>query len=117
VKAALYANLLLGTNFSKGSKPSLVCIDSIRWGEYEEWVLTDEADPDPETGVLTTRPEPQYICVEHGDQLPDCFDVDYENHSKKALLNPISTLLSSIGSSWSSVRTYGETESELSEFM
>lgn len=117
VRAALYSNLLLGKNYGEGSKPKLVALDGIRWGEYEDWVTTDDLDVDANTGVLTTKPEPGYICVDEASELPHCFDVDYETHAQKTLKNPISTLLSSIGLNWAAVKSYGEEMPGLEEFM
>ncbi len=81
VRGAKYANMHLGMEFSKGSKPKRVYIKSVS-SKYRK------------TDVL---------CFEYGDQVPPEFNVDWETMLEKTVKQPISRIIEALGWEWADV--------------
>lgn len=78
IRGAKYANIHLGTTFSRGSKPKRVYIKYVK-KKY------------PQTDVL---------CFEYGDQVPPEFVVDWETMLDKTIKQPISRIIEAVGWEW-----------------
>jgi len=81
IRGAKYANLHLGMEFAKGSKPKRVYIKQVK-GKY------------PRTDVL---------CFEYADQVPPEFVVDYETMLEKTIRQPISRIIEGLGWEWADI--------------
>jgi DNA polymerase elongation subunit (family B) len=118
VRGAKYANLLLGTNFQRGSKPKRLYLDRVdgrfyqrleaEYPEITEHPLYDafRRDVSQDKGV---------ICFEYADQLPDEFAVDWEKMLDKTLKGPIARVVEAVGISWDEVKS-GQTQTGLESF-
>jgi len=115
VRGAKYANLLLGTNFQRGSKPKRLYLAKVH---PEFFRAAEEADPklveDPL--YLEFKRDPDVICYEYADQLPDAFEVDWEEMLAKTLEGPIARITEALGVSWDEVES-GQTQTGLGSFM
>jgi len=120
VRGAKYANLLLGTNFGRGSKPKRLYVESVHpdfWRRIE-----DERGLDPQQDPLygTFKREVEngdgVICFEYADQVPDEFDVDWEKMLEKTLKGPIARVIEALDTSWEEVKT-GRKQSGLGSFV
>jgi len=115
VRGAKYANRVLGTNFQRGSKPKRIYIDRVHAGffrrvEDENPGLTD--DP----VYQEFKRDPDVICFEYADQLPEAFEIDWEKMLDKTLEGPIARILEGLDVSWEEVKS-GQDQTGLSEFM
>jgi DNA polymerase I len=81
IRGAKYANLQLGMEFSKGSKPKRVYIRNV-------------ASKYPKTDVL---------CFEYGDQVPAEFQVDWELMLDKTIKQPITRIIEALGWQWADI--------------
>jgi DNA polymerase I len=81
IRGAKYANLHLGMEFAKGSKPKRVYIKQVK-GKY------------PRTDVL---------CFEYADQVPPEFVVDNETMLEKTIRQPISRIIEALGWEWADI--------------
>ncbi|SDF88115.1 DNA polymerase I [Halorubrum xinjiangense] len=116
VRGAKYANLLLGTNFGSGSKPKRLYIEKVHpdfWARME-----DEEGLDPQRDRLygEFKRDPDVICFEYADQVPDEFEVDWEKMLDKTLKGPIERVIEALGMSWEEVKT-GQEQTGLGSFM
>jgi len=127
VRGAKYANLLLGTNFQRGSKPKRIYIE--KSGVHPDFwrYAQDELGLDP-TG--TSREDRLYknfkrdveagdgvICFEYADQIPeDDIDVDWEKMLDKTLKGPIARILEALDVSWEEVKS-GQEQTGLGSYM
>jgi len=120
VRGAKYANVMLGTNFANGSKPMRLYIDSVHpdfWRRME-----DERDLDPGGGSREDRiyrefkRDPDVICFEYADQVPEEFSVDWDKMLEKTLKGPIARILEALDVSWDEVET-GQEQTGLGNFM
>ncbi|TKX53626.1 DNA polymerase elongation subunit [Halorubrum sp. SP3] len=116
VRGAKYANLMLGTNFGSGSKPKRVYIEKVHpdfWARME-----DEEGLDPQRDRLygEFKRDPDVICFEYADQVPDEFEVDWEKMLDKTLKGPIERVIEALGMSWEEVKT-GQEQTGLGSFM
>ncbi|TKX43220.1 MULTISPECIES: DNA-directed DNA polymerase [unclassified Halorubrum] len=116
VRGAKYANLMLGTNFGSGSKPKRLYIEKVHpdfWARME-----DEAGLDPQRDHLygEFKRDPDVICFEYADQVPDEFEVDWEKMLDKTLKGPIERVIEALGMSWEEVKT-GQEQTGLGSFM
>lgn len=80
VRAAIYSNTYLGTNFGKGSKPKRLYIKN----------------------VTSKYPRTDVVCFEYPDQIPPEFVVDLDTMLEKTLQLPLTRILEPLGWSWSS---------------
>jgi DNA polymerase elongation subunit (family B) len=116
VRGAKYANLMLGTNFGSGSKPKRLYIEKVHpdfWARME-----DEEGLDPQRDGLygEFKRDPDVICFEYADQVPDEFEVDWEKMLDKTLKGPIERVIEALGMSWEEVKT-GQEQTGLGSFM
>ncbi len=116
VRGAKYANLLLGTNFQRGSKPKRLYLKKVHpdfWRRME-----DERGFDPQTDPLygEFKRNPDVICFEYEDQIPDEFEVDLDTMLEKTLQGPIARVIEALDMSWDEVKT-GQQQTGLGSFM
>jgi len=116
VRGAQYANEVLGTNFDRGSKPKRLYLEKVHPDFFKRLEAEEGFDPqrDPRYGEF--KRDPDVICFEYADQIPEEFDVDYEKMLEKTLENPISRVIEALGISWEEVRT-GQQQTGLGSFM
>ena len=116
VRGAKYANLLLGTNFGRGSKPKRLYLENVDASFFER--IEDEEGLDPHTDPLygEFKRDPDVICFEFADQVPDGFHVDYEKMLEKTLKGPIARILEALDISWQEVES-GQEQTGLGSFM
>ncbi|WP_247008188.1 DNA polymerase domain-containing protein [Halorientalis litorea] len=116
VRGAKYANLLLGTNFNSGSKPKRLYLRRIHsdfWDRVEAERGLDPAE-DPLYGEF--RRDPDVICFEYEDQIPEEFEVDWDKMLEKTLKGPIERILEALDVSWDEVKS-GQEQTGLGNFM
>jgi len=116
VRGAKYANRMLGTNFGSGSKPKRLYIEKVHpdfWARME-----DERGLDPQRDPLygEFKRDPDVICFEYADQVPEEFEVDWEKMLDKTLKGPIARVIEALGMSWEEVKT-GQEQTGLGSFM
>ncbi|WP_226005870.1 DNA-directed DNA polymerase [Natrinema salinisoli] len=116
VRGAKYANLLLGTNFQRGSKPKRLYLDRVDPSFFER--LEDEEGFDARTDPLygAFKRDPDVICFEYEDQIPEEFEVDYDKMLEKTLQGPIERILEALDISWDEVKS-GQEQKGLDSFM
>ncbi|MDL0120600.1 DNA-directed DNA polymerase [Halobacterium salinarum] len=115
VRGAKYANLLLGTNFDRGSKPKRLYLAKVHpdfWGHVEDEQGIDTSTSDR---YREFRRDPDVICYEYADQIPDTFVVDYDKMLDKTLKGPIERILEALDLSWDEVKS-GQTQTGLGQF-
>ncbi|VTT86983.1 Archaeal DNA polymerase I @ intein-containing [Halorubrum sp. DM2] len=116
VRGAKYANLMLGTNFGSGSKPKRLYIKKVHpdfWARMEEEV---GLDPQRDRLYGEFKRDPDVICFEYADQVPEEFEVDWEKMLDKTLKGPIERVIEALGMSWEEVKT-GQEQTGLGSFM
>ena len=114
VRGAKYANLLLGTNFQRGSKPKRLYLDRVH-PDFFEQVESDGFDAQEEALYTEFRRDHDVICFEYADQVPAEFDVDWEKMLDKTLKGPIARVLEALDISWEEVKS-GQTQTGLGSF-
>ncbi|SEW00961.1 DNA-directed DNA polymerase [Natrinema salifodinae] len=116
VRGAKYANRFLGTNFQRGSKPKRLYLDRIDPSFFER--LEDEEGFDARTDPLygAFKRDPDVICFEYEDQIPEEFEVDYDTMLEKTLKGPIERILEALDVSWEEVKS-GQEQTGLDSFM
>ncbi|PSQ21398.1 DNA polymerase elongation subunit, partial [Halobacteriales archaeon QS_9_67_17] len=116
VRGAKYANLLLGTNVQRGSKPKRLYLEKVHptfWERMEDERGLD-AREDPLYGEF--KRDPDVICFEYADQIPEEFEVDWDKMLEKTLRGPIERILEALDISWEEVRD-GQEQTGLGSFM
>ncbi|UTF53706.1 DNA-directed DNA polymerase [Natronosalvus rutilus] len=116
VRGAKYANLLLGTNFDRGSKPKRLYLERVDPAFFRR--VEDEQGLDPHTDPVygAFKRDPDVICFEYDDQVPEAFAVDYDKMLEKTLKGPIERILEALDMSWEEVKS-GQTQTGLDSFM
>lgn len=116
VRGAKYANLLLGTNFDRGSKPKLLYIEKVHPAFFRR--IEEERGLDPQQNSIYRgfKRDPDVICFEYADQVPEEFTVDQEAMLEKTLGKPISRVLTALDISWDEVKS-GQQQTGLGSFM
>ncbi len=116
VRGAKYANLMLGTNFQRGSKPKRLYLDRVDPTFFER--LEEEEGFDARTDPLygAFKRDPDVICFEYEDQIPEEFAVDYDKMLEKTLKGPIERILEALDVSWEEVKS-GQEQKGLDSFM
>ncbi|MCQ4332609.1 DNA polymerase [Natronomonas sp. F2-12] len=116
VRGAKYANLLLGTNFASGSKPKRLYLKKVHPAFFRQ--IESERDLDPSRDPLygEFKRDPDVICFEYDDQLPDAFEIDYEKMLEKTLKGPIARILEAVDISWDEVKS-GQEQTGLGNFV
>ena len=116
VRGAKYANLLLGTNFGRGSKPKRLYLENVDAAFFERMEAEEGLDPHADPLYGEFKRDPDVICFEYADQVPDEFHVDYEKMLEKTLKGPIARILEAMGVSWQEVES-GQEQTGLGSFM
>ncbi|PSQ39767.1 hypothetical protein BRD13_01740 [Halobacteriales archaeon SW_5_70_135] len=118
VRGAKYANLLLGTNFGRGSKPKRVYLE--KNGVHPDYFQRIDEDVQGDAWYDDFREDVSegngVVCFEYSDQVPEEFQVDWEKMLTKTLKKPISPLIEAIGLSWDEV-VNDHDQSGLGDFM
>ncbi|MFB6220394.1 MAG: DNA polymerase domain-containing protein [Halolamina sp.] len=106
VRGAKYANLLLGTNFQRGSKPKRLYLEKVH-PEFWQEVESGEDALDPQTDPLYAefKRDPDVICFEYAEEVPDSFDIDWDKMLDKTLKGPIERVIEALGLSWDEVKS------------
>ncbi|WP_158057544.1 DNA-directed DNA polymerase [Halorussus halophilus] len=120
VRGAQYANLLLGTNFQRGSKPKRLYLDGVHpdfWKRIESEHGFDPSGTSKEDRLYREfKQDHDVICFEYSDQIPEEFDVDWDKMLDKTLKGPIERVLEALGVSWDEVKT-GQEQTGLGSFV
>jgi len=116
VRGAKYANLLLGTNFQRGSKPKRLYLDRVHADFFERIEREEGLDPSEDALYGEFRRNPDVICFEYADQLPEEFGIDWEKMLDKTLKGPIARILEALDISWQEVKA-GQEQTGLGEYM
>lgn len=116
VRGAKYANLLLGTNFDRGSKPKRLYLEKVHPDFWQR--MENERGLDPQTDPLygEFKRDPDVICFEYADEIPEEFAVDWEKMLDKTLKGPIERVIEALGTSWEEVKT-GQEQTGLGSFV
>ncbi len=116
VRGAKYANEMLGTNFDRGSKPKRLYLDRVDPAFFRR--LEDEEGVDPHKDLIygAFKRDPDVICFEYDDQIPEAFDIDYDTMLEKTLKGPIERILEALDMSWDEVKS-GQQQTGLDSFM
>ncbi|MFD1512291.1 DNA-directed DNA polymerase [Halomarina rubra] len=115
VRGAKYANLLLGTNFARGSKPKRLYLGRVHNDFYARIEAERGLSTQSDELYREFRKEEDVICIEFADQLPAEFEVDWDVMLDKTLQGPIERILEAIGVSWDEVKS-GQTQTGLGSF-
>jgi DNA polymerase elongation subunit (family B) len=116
VRGAKYANLLLGTNFASGSKPKRVYLKKVHPEFFRRIEAERDLDPSRDPLYGEFKRDPDVICFEFDDQLPDAFEIDYEKMLDKTLKGPIARILEALDISWDEVES-GQEQTGLGNFV
>ncbi|WP_123537416.1 DNA-directed DNA polymerase [Halosimplex salinum] len=116
VRGAKYANLLLGTNFASGSKPKRLYLKKVHPEFFREIEAEKGLDPAEDVLYGEFKRDPDVICFEYSDQVPDAFEVDWDKMLDKTLKGPIARILEALDISWEEVKS-GQEQTGLESFM
>ncbi|WP_276281019.1 DNA polymerase domain-containing protein [Halorussus caseinilyticus] len=120
VRGAKYANLLLGTNFQRGSKPKRLYLEGVHpdfWQRMENEEGFEPSGNSREDRLYREfKQDPDVICFEFADQVPEEFDVDWDKMLEKTLQGPIERILEALGISWDEVKS-GQEQTGLGSFV
>ncbi|WP_394338286.1 DNA polymerase domain-containing protein [Halorubrum sp. Hd13] len=116
VRGAKYANLMLGTNFGSGSKPKRLYIEKVHPDFWQRMEGEKGLDPQRDHLYGEFKRDPDVICFEYADQVPEEFEVDWEKMLDKTLKGPIERVIEALGMSWEEVKT-GQEQTGLGSFM
>jgi DNA polymerase I len=105
VRGAKYANLLLGTNCQRGSKPKRLYLEKVHPSFFRE--MEGERGFNPQTDPLYAefKRDPDVICFEYAAEVPDEFEVDWDKMLEKTLKGPIERIIEALGLSWDEVKS------------
>ncbi len=115
VRGAKYANLLLGTNFQRGSKPKRVYLQKVH-PEFFRELEGENPDLRDDPLYVEFKTDHDVICYEYADQIPEAFEIDYDVMLDKTLKGPIERILEALDISWDEVKS-GQTQTGLGNFM
>ncbi|MEM4781037.1 MAG: DNA-directed DNA polymerase [Halalkalicoccus sp.] len=116
VRGAKYANLLLGTNLTRGSKPKRLYLRKVHPKFFRRMEAEEGLDPQRNALYGEFKRNPDVICFEYADQIPEEFEVDWEKMLEKTLRGPISRVLEALDISWDEVKS-GQQQTGLGSFM
>jgi DNA polymerase I len=116
VRGAKYANMLLGTNFGRGSKPKRLYLDRVHDDFFQR--VESEMGLSPSENALygEFKREQDVICFEFADQIPPEFQVDWDKMLDRTLKGPIERILEAMDVSWEEVKS-GQEQTGLGSFM
>jgi len=115
VRGAKYANLLLGTNFQRGSKPKRLYLKKVHPEFFRKLEADGEFDPQTDALYAEFKRDPDVICFEYADQIPDAFEIDWDKMLEKTLKGPIERIIEALGLSWDEVKS-GQRQTGLGQF-
>ncbi|WP_227376535.1 DNA-directed DNA polymerase [Haladaptatus halobius] len=116
VRGAKYANLLMGTNFQRGSKPKRLYLKKVHPTFFERMEGKEGFDARTDTLYGEFKREQDVICFEYADQIPDEFEVDWDKMLDKTLKGPIERVLEALDISWEEVKS-GQQQTGLGSFV
>ena len=116
VRGAKYANEFLGTNFGRGSKPKRLYLRKVHPSWFRQMETEEGYDPQRDALYGEFKRDPDVICVEYDDQVPDAFEVDWDKMLKKTLKGPIERIIEALGMSWDEVKS-GQEQTGLGSFV
>jgi DNA polymerase I len=118
VRGAKYANLLLGTNFQRGSKPKRLYLDRVD-DRFFQRIESDQPEIAEDDLYREFKRDVSngdgVICFEYADQIPDEFAIDWPKMLDKTLKGPIARVLEALDISWDEVKS-GQTQTGLGSF-
>ncbi|ERG96751.1 DNA polymerase domain-containing protein [Haloquadratum walsbyi] len=115
VRGSKYANEFLGTNFGRGSKPKRVYLRKVHPSWFRELESEDRFDPQRHGLYREFKRDPDVICFEYEDQIPDEFAIDWDLMLEKTLKGPIERIIEALGMSWKEVKS-GQEQTGLGSF-
>jgi DNA polymerase I len=119
VRGAKYANLLLDTNFGNGSKPKRLYLEKVHPDFFERIEAETDLDPggNSQADLLYRefKRDPDVICFEYADQVPEEFAVDWDKMLDKTLKGPIARILEALDVTWEEVKS-GQEQTGLGSF-
>jgi len=115
VRGAKYANLLLGTNFQRGSKPKRLYLKKVHPEFFRRLEAEEGFDPQTDPLYAEFKRDPDVICFEYADQIPDAFEIDWDKMLVKTLKGPIERIIEALGLSWDEVKS-GQRQTGLGQF-
>ncbi|MFC6872201.1 DNA polymerase domain-containing protein [Halobellus marinus] len=115
VRGAKYANEFLGTNFGRGSKPKRLYLRKVHPSWFRRMESEEGFDPQRDQLYGEFKRDPDVICIEYDDQLPEAFEVDWEKMLEKTLKGPIARIIEALGMSWEEVKS-GQEQTGLGSF-
>jgi DNA polymerase I len=115
VRGAKYANLLLGTNIQRGSKPKRLYLEKVHPDFWERVEAERGLDPQSDPLYGEFKRDPDVICFEYADEVPEEFQVDWDKMLEKTLRGPIARVLEALDVSWEEVRD-GQEQTGLSQY-
>jgi DNA polymerase elongation subunit (family B) len=115
VRGAKYANEFLGTNFQRGSKPKRLYLQKVH-PEFFRELEAEGYDPQSDPLYAEFKRDPDVICFEYDDQIPEAFEVDWDKMLEKTLKGPIARVIEALGLSWDEVKS-GQEQTGLGSFM
>jgi DNA polymerase I len=114
VRGAKYANLLLGTNFGRGSKPKHLYLEKVH-PDFWERIESERPEITEDPLYLEFKRDPDVICFEYADQVPEEFAVDWDKMLDKTLKGPIARVIEALGMSWDEVKS-GQQQTSFGQF-
>jgi DNA polymerase I len=115
VRGAKYANRVLGTNFQRGSKPKHIYLDRVH-ADFFERIEAEHTELTDDPVYQEFKRDPDVICFEFGDQIPEEFEIDWEKMLDKTLEGPIARILEALDISWDEVKS-GQEQTGLGQYM
>ena len=116
VRGAKYANLLLGTNFARGSKPKRLYLEKVHPSFFRRMETERDFDPQRHDLYREFKSNPDVICFEYADEVPEAFEVDWETMLEKTLKGPIARVIEALDISWDEVKS-GQQQTGLGSFL
>jgi DNA polymerase elongation subunit (family B) len=115
VRGAQYANAVLGTSFARGSKPKRVYLRKVHPAFFRRLEADGAIDPAQDPVYAEFKRDPDVICFEYADEVPETFAVDYEQMLEKTVRAPIERIIEALGMRWDEVRS-GQEQTGLESF-
>jgi DNA polymerase elongation subunit (family B) len=116
VRGATYANRFLGTNFGRGSKPKRLYLKKVHPSWFRRMEGQEGFDPQRDELYGEFKRDPDVICFEYADQVPEEFEVDWDKMLDKTLKGPIARIIEALDMSWDEVKS-GQQQTGLGSFM
>jgi DNA polymerase elongation subunit (family B) len=115
VRGAQYANAVLGTSFARGSKPKRVYLRKVHPAFFRQLEAEGDVDPKHDPVYAEFKRDPDVICFEYADEVPETFAVDYDQMLEKTVRAPIERVIEALGMQWDEVRS-GQEQTGLESF-